>query len=85
MARNMTNMDKKERILNLLAKGSQGAGGLSTQLDISRNTLFSLLVKMEKEGLIEWKGREWTVKQSSDSKQSDLPETSHPSEGGSNA
>ncbi len=77
----MANMDEKPRILNLLAHGPQDAGGLSTRLGISRNTLFSLLMKMEKEGLIEWKGQEWAVKPSSDSKQSDLPDTSHPSKG----
>ena len=74
--KNVTNMDEKPKILNLLAQGPQDAGGLSTRLGISRNTLFSLLMKMEKEGLIEWKGQEWAVKPSSDSKQSDLPETS---------
>jgi predicted transcriptional regulator len=83
--KNVTNMDEKSKILNLLANGPQDAGGLSTRLGISRNTLFSLLMKMEKEGLIEWKGQEWAVKPSSDSKQSDLPDTSDPSEGGPNA
>ena len=78
-------MDEKSKILNLLAHGPQDAVGLSTRLGISRNTLFSLLMKMEKEGLIEWKGQEWAVKPSSDSEQSDPPDTSHPSEGGSNA
>ena len=82
---NVTNTDEKSKILSLLADGPQDAGGLSTQLGISRITLFSLLMNMEKEGLIEWKGQEWVVRPSSDSKQSDLPDTSHPSEGGSNA
>ncbi len=83
--RNVTSMDEKSKILNLLAHGPQDANGLCAQLGISRNTLFSLLMKMEKEGLIDWKGQEWAVKPSSDSKQSDLTDTSHPSEGGSDA
>lgn len=65
--KNVTNMDEKSKILKLLANGPQDAGGLSTRLDIARNTLFSLLMTMEKEGLIEWKGQEWAVKPSSDS------------------
>ncbi len=80
--KNVTNMDEKSKILNILADGPQDAGGLSTRLGISRNTLFSLLMKMEKESLIEWKGQEWAVKPSSDSKQRHLSDTSHPSEGG---
>ncbi len=78
-------MDDKARVLKLLADRPQDAGGLASRLGLSRNTLFSLLMKMEKEGLIEWKGQEWAVKPSSDSKQSDLPDTSHPPEGGSHA
>ncbi len=77
-------MDDKARVLTLLADRPQDAVGLCSRLGIPRNTLFSLLVKMEKEGLIEWKRQEWAVKPSSDSKQSDSPDTSHPSEGGSN-
>ena len=65
--KNVTNMDENSKILNLLADGPQDAGGLSTQLGISRNTLFSLLMKMEKEGLIQWKDRGWAVKPPSDS------------------
>ena len=83
--KNVGNMDEKSKILNLLAHGFQNAGGLSTRLGISRNMMFSLLRKMEKEDLIVWNGQEWAVKPSSDSKQSDLPDTSHPSEGGSSA
>ncbi len=83
--KNVTNMDEKSKILNLLANGPQDAGGLSTRLDIARNTLFSLLMTMEKEGLIEWKGQEWAVKPSSGSKQSDPPDTSHPPAGRSDA
>ena len=84
-SKNVPNMDRKSKILNLLAGGPQDAGGLCSRLDISRHTLFSLLITMEKEGLIDWKGEEWVVKPSSKSKQSDLPDTSHPSEGGSDA
>ena len=83
--KNVTNMDEESKILNLLAHEPQDAGGLSTRIGISRNTLFSLLMKMEKEGLIEWKGREWAVKPSSDSKRGDSPDTNHPPEGGPNA
>lgn len=61
-------MDDKARVLTLLADRSQDAGGLSTRLGISRNALFSLLMKLEKEGLIEWTDQEWAVKLSSDSK-----------------
>ncbi len=71
------NMDDKEKVLKLLADRPQDAGGLSTRLGISRNPLFSLLMTMEKDGLIEWTGREWAMKPSSDS--------SHPSEGGPTA
>ncbi len=78
-------MDDKARVLKLLADGPQDAIGLCSRLGLPGNTLFSLLRKMEKEALIEWKGQEWAVKPSSDSKQSDLPDTSHPSEGGPNA
>ena len=78
-------MDDKARVFELLADRSQDAGGLCSRLGISPNTLFSLLRKMEKEGLIEWKGKEWAVKPSSDYKQGDLPDTSHRSEGGANA
>ena len=78
----MTNRDDRGKILTLLAHGPQDAGGLSMRLGISRNTLFSLLMKMEKESLIEWKGQEWAVKPSSDSKQRHFSDTSHPSEGG---
>ena len=83
--KNVANMDEKSKILNLLAHEPQDVGGLCTRLGISRNTLFSLLIKMEKERLIVWNGQEWAVKPSSDSKQSDLPDKSHPSEGGSDA
>lgn len=78
-------MDDRARVLKLLADSPQDAVGLCSLLGISRNPLFSLLMKMEKEGLIEWKDQEWAVKPPSDSKQSDLPDTSHPSEGGSKA
>ena len=78
-------MDEKSKILNLLAHAPKDAGALSARLGIPRNTLFSLLMKMEKEGLIEWRNQEWAVKPSSDSKLRDLPETSHPSEGESDA
>ncbi len=78
-------MDDKARVLKLLADRPQDAVGLCSRLGISRNPLSSLLMKMEKEGLIEWKGQEWAVKPASDSKQSDLPDTRHPPEKGSGA
>ena len=80
---NVTHMDEKSKILNLLTHEPQDAGALSTQLGISRNMLFSLLMNMEKESLIEWKGRQWAVKPSSDSNQSGLPGTNHAAERGS--
>jgi len=78
-------MDDKARVLKLLADHPQDAVGLCSRLGVSPNTLFSLLRKMEKEDLIVWNGQEWAAKPSSDSKQSDLPDTSHPSEGVSDA
>ena len=75
-------MDDKARVLKLLADGPQDAGGLSSRLGLSRNMLFSLLMNMEKDGLIEWKDREWAAKASSDSQQNGSPDSSHPSEGG---
>ncbi len=78
-------MDDKARVLKLLADRPQDAVGLCSRLGISPNTLFSLLRKMEKEELIVWNGQEWAVKPSSDSRQSDPPDTSDPSEGGPNA
>lgn len=78
-------MDDKARVLKLLADRPQDAVGLCSRLGISPNPLFSLLRKMEKEDLIVWNGQEWVVKPSSDSKQSDLPDTCHPSDGGSSA
>ena len=83
--KNVTNMDEKSKILNLLANGPQDANGLSTQLGIFRNTLFALLMKMEKEGLIDWKGQEWAVRPASDSRQNDSPDSRQPTEGDPNA
>ncbi len=78
-------MDDNTRVLKLLADRPQDAVGLCSRLGISPNMLFTLLRKMEKEDLIVWNGEEWAVRPSSDSWQSDLPDTCHPSEGGSNA
>ncbi len=78
-------MDDKARVLELLADRPQDAGGLSSRLGLSRNMLFSLLMKMEKEDLIVWKDQEWAVKPSSDSRQNGSPDSSHPSEGGPDA
>ncbi len=78
-------MDDRARVLKLLADRPQDAVGLCSRLGISPNTLFSLLRKMEKEDLIEWKGQEWAVKPSSDSRQNGSPDSGHPTEGGPNA
>ena len=78
-------MDDRTRILKLLAYRPENAAELARKLGISRNPLFSLLMKMEKEDLIVWTGREWAVKPSSDSKPSRAPDSSHPSEGASYA
>ena len=58
----MTNTDDRNKILTLLSGGPQDARGLARKLGISRNPLFSLLMKMEKEDLIVWKDQEWAVK-----------------------
>ena len=81
----VVNMDDKARVLQLLADRPQNAGALSSGLGLSRNAMFSLLMKMEKEGLIEWKVQEWTVKPSSDSRGKGAPDSAHPSAGGSSA
>ena len=78
------NIDDKARVLKLLAECPQDAGGLSTRLGISSNPLFSLLMKMEKEDLIVWNGQEWAVRPPSDSRQNGAPDSSLPSERGSN-
>ncbi len=81
----VTKVDDRARVLESLADRPKNAVALCTRLGVSRNTLFSLLMNMEKEGLIEWKGQEWVVKPSSDSRQNGSPDSSHPSEGGSSA
>ena len=78
-------MDDKARVLELLADRPQDACALSSKLGIPRNALFSLLMNMEKEDLIEWNDQEWAVKPSSDSRQNGSPDSSYPSETGSNA
>ena len=62
----MTNTDDRNKILTLLSGGPQDARKLARKLGISRNPLFSLLMKMEKEDLIVWKDQEWAVKASAD-------------------
>ncbi|MCH9033977.1 MAG: winged helix-turn-helix transcriptional regulator [Planctomycetes bacterium] len=71
----MTTTEDRNKILTLLAGGPQDAREIARKLGISRNPMFSLLMKMEKEDLIMWHDKEWAVKPSSDS--------IHPSEGGS--
>ena len=58
----MTNTDDRNKILTLLSGGPQDARELARKLGISRNPLFSLLMKMEKEDLIVRKDQEWAVK-----------------------
>lgn len=76
----LMNMDDKARILELLADRSQDAVWLSSRLGISRNTMFSLLRKMEKEDLIVWGKQEWAVKAASDLRQEGSPDSSHPTD-----
>ena len=64
----MTNTDDRNKILTLLAGGPQDARELARKLGISRNPLFSLLMKMEKEDLIVWKDQEWAVKPTSEAR-----------------
>ncbi len=78
-------MDDSTRILKLLAEGPEDAYELGRKLGMSRNLLFSLLMRMEKEDSIVWNGRNWAVKPPSDSKQSGPPDASHPSQGGPDA
>ena len=61
-------MDDREKILKSLAEAPRDAGRLSASLGISRNKLFSTLMKMEKEELITWDGAKWTIASSSDRK-----------------
>ncbi len=78
-------MDDEEKILESLRKKPRGAGELSQLCGISRNPMFSLLMKMEKENLIVWDGRAWTTPPSADAKPSGDADTSPPLEGGSEA
>ena len=61
-------MDNEAKILDLLAEGPEDADGLARKLGIGSNTLFSWLMKMEKEDLIVWNGQAWDVTPSSESK-----------------
>ena len=78
-------MDDRTKVLQLLAEGPEDAFELGRKLGMSRNPLFSLLMRMEKEDLIVWNGQEWAVKPSSDSRQNGSPDSSHPPEEGTNA
>ena len=66
-------MHNREEILTLLGDAPQGADELSRKLGISRKTLFSLLMSMEKEDLIAWNGQEWIIPASAEPKPSDTP------------
>ena len=59
-------MDDQGKILKLLVHEPQDAREIARRLGISRNPMFSLLMKMEKDGLIEWKNQGWAVKPSSE-------------------
>ncbi len=61
-------MDDREKILKSLAEAPRDAGQLASLLGISRSTLFSTLMRMEKEELIAWDGTHWSVVPSSDRK-----------------
>ncbi len=78
-------MDDRTKVLQLLAEGPEDAYELGRKLGMSRNLLFSLLMRMEKEDSIVWNGRNWAVKPPSDSKQSGPPDTSHAFQGGPDA
>ncbi len=80
-------MDDREKILKSLAEAPRDAGQLSSLLRISRNILFSTLMKMEKEELIAWDGTQWSVVPSSDRKPpaSQPPASGHQESGGHSA
>lgn len=78
-------MEDREKILESLRKQPRGAGELSQVCGIARNTMFSLLMKMEKENLIEWTGRAWTTSPLSDAKPGGDADTRPPSAGSSGA
>ncbi len=66
-------MDDRAKILTLLGDAPQDAGELSRKLGMPRKMLFSLLMKMEKEELIAWDGREWIITQSGDPERGSTP------------
>ena len=80
-------MDDREKILKSLAEAPRDAGQLSSLLGLSRNTLFSTLMQMEKEELIAWDGAHWTTASSSDRKPpaSRLPSPGDQGNGGHSA
>ncbi len=59
-------MDDRDRILECLVEKPRDAGELGRLLGISRDTLFSTLMKMEQRELIAWDGREWSIVSSVD-------------------
>jgi hypothetical protein len=70
-------VDDREKILKSLAEAPRDAGQLSSLLGISRDTLFSTLMKMEKEELIVWDDTYWSIAPSSGHEQ---PPSSRPGE-----
>ncbi len=62
-------MENREEILGLLGGGPRDAGELSQMCGVARSTMFSLLMKMEKEDLIVWDGKEWTIDQPAEPKE----------------
>ena len=66
-------MEDREKILTLLGDTPQDAGELSRKLGISRKTLFSLLMEMEKEDMIAWDGQEWVITPSAAPQRSNTP------------
>ena len=78
-------MDDREKVLEALREGPQGARDLSRLCGIHRTPMFSLLMKMEKENLIAWTDRAWTMPPSPDAQPGGDAGTSRPLEGSSDA
>ena len=73
-------VDDREKVLEALREGPQGARDLSRLCGIHRTPMFSLLMKMEKENLIAW-----TMPPSPDAQPGGDAGTSRPLEGSSDA
>jgi predicted transcriptional regulator len=78
-------VEDREKILESLRKNPRDAGELSQVCGIARNAMFALLMKMEKENLIEWTGRAWTTSPSPEATPGGDADTRPPSTGSSGA